>query len=297
MNPYVGADQGLLTAEELLYIEQKVVETFRFVLAARSIFPVINIGQSGGAQAYRFYTENDPSSAQISMTGKGQSDDHPTKTHHDVVVPVIHKEFFLNWRDIASSRRQGASVLDDSIRTATRMVAESEDRLLISGEYTGWAALGIEGLFGATGRTNNASAGGNWPVGSFADVNVARAALQASGYVGLEPVLIGPPALVKCLDGLIANTGITYRQALLGNKLLSGIVESSNAFAQDGGVDSVALVVPGQGNFYAVQDLPLMVRLWEDKTGNVYGTVRETITPIIARPAAIAEINTITCAP
>jgi len=175
------------------------------------------------------------------------------------------------------------------------MVAESEDRLLISGEYTGWAALGIEGLFGATGRTNNASAG-NWPANAVTDVNVARAALQASGFVGLEPVLIGPPALVKCLDGLIANTGITYRQALLGNGLLSGIIESSNAFAQDGGVDSVVLVIPGQGNFYAVQDLPLTTRLWEDKTGNVYGTIRETITPIIARPAAIAEINTVVCA-
>ncbi len=292
-NPF--AQDGLLTAEELLYIEEKVVETFRFVLAARSVFPVINIGQGGGAQTYRYYTETDPSGAQISMTGKGQSDDHPSKTANDVLIPVIHKEFFLNWRDIASSRRQGPSVLDDSIRTATRMVAESEDRLLISGEYTGWAALGIEGLFGATGRTNNASAG-NWPANAVTDVNVARAALQASGYVGLEPVLIGPPALVKCLDGLIANTGMTYRQALLGNGLLSGIVESSNAFAQDGGVDSVVLVIPGQGNFYAVQDLPLMTRLWEDKTGNVYGTIRETITPIIARPASIAEINTIVCA-
>ena len=293
-NPF-ASDTGLLTAEELLYIEEKVVETFRFVLAARSIFPVINIGQGGGAQTYRLYTEQDPSGAQISMTGKGQSDDHPEKTASDILVPVIHKEFFLNWRDIASSRRQGPSVLDDSIRTATRMVAESEDRLLISGEYTGWAALGIEGLFGATGRTNTASSG-NWPVNAVADVNIARAALQASGFVGLEPVLIGPPALVKCLDGLIANTGITYRQALLGNNLLSGIIESSNAFAQDGGVDSVILVIPGQGNFYAVQDLPLEVHLWNDKSQNVYGTVRETITPVIARAAAIAEINTITCA-
>ncbi|GAG75235.1 unnamed protein product [marine sediment metagenome] len=39
-NPFVS-DVGLLTAEELLYIEEKVVETFRFVLAARDIFPVV----------------------------------------------------------------------------------------------------------------------------------------------------------------------------------------------------------------------------------------------------------------
>ena len=134
MNPF-ATDQGILTAEELLYIEEKVVETFRFVLQARSIFPVINIGQGGGKETYRFYTETDPSGAQIDMTGKAQSEDHPEKVAHDIVVPVIHKEFFLNWRTIASSRTVGPSLLDDSIRTATRMVAESEDRLLISGEY------------------------------------------------------------------------------------------------------------------------------------------------------------------
>jgi hypothetical protein len=153
----------------------------------------------------------------------------------------------------------------------------------------------LEGLFTATGRTSNI-ASGNWPANAIADVNTARAALQASGFVGLEPLLIGPPALVKCLDGLIANTGITYRTALLQNGLVSGIMETSNAYAADCGVDSVVLVVPGEGNFWAVQDLPLEVHLWYDKSQNVYGTVRETIAPVIGRAASIAEIHTITCA-
>ena len=278
-NPF-ASDQGLLTSEEIEYIETMVVETFRYVLQARKIFPVVNIGQGGGAQVYSYYTEEDPSEAAISMTGKAQSDDHPEKTKNQVDVPVIHKEFFLNWRDVASSRRIGPSAIDDAVRTATRKVAEAEDRLLLSGECTTWSALGIEGLFTATGRTNNA-ASGNWPANAIADVNTARAALQAAGFVGLEPVMIGPPALIKCLDGLIANTGITYRQALLGNGLVSDIMESSNAYAADCGQDSVVLVVPGAGNFWAVQDLPLEVRLWYDKSNNVYGTVRETITPII----------------
>jgi len=291
-----AADQGLLTEEEMIYIETKVLETFRDVLVARKIFPVRNIGQGGGAQVYRHYDEEDPSEAAITMTGKAQVEDHPEKTAHDINIPVIHKEFFLNWRDIASSRRVGPGLIDDCIRTATRMVAEAEDRLLISGECPAWAALGLEGLFTATGRTNNASIG-NWPANAVADINVARAALQAAGFVGIEPVLIGPPALVKCLDGLIANTADTYRTALLDNGLVSAIYESSRAFADDCGVDSVVLVVPGEGNFWAVQDLPLEVNLWYDKTKNVYGTVRETIAPVIGRAAAIAEINTVVCAP
>ena len=294
MNPF-GADAGLLTQEEMYYLENKVLETFRYELQARRIFPVVNIGKNGGVYNYRYYDESDPGEAAIDVTGKAQVDDHPEKAPHDILMPVIHKEFFLNWRDIAASRLQGPSILEDSIRTATRKVAEAEDRLLISGECTTWAAQGLEGLFTATGRTNTASAG-NWPANAVGDVNVARSALQASGFVGIEPILIGPPALVKCLDGLIANTAVTYRQALLGNNLLSGIIESSNAYAADCGVDSVVLVVPGEGNFWAVQDLPIMTRLWEDKVGNVHGTVRETIAPVVGRAASIAEINTIVCA-
>lgn len=293
-NPF-ATDQGLLTEEEMSYIETQVLETFRYELVARKIFPVRNIGQGGGAKLHRHYTETDPSEAQISMSGKGQSDDTPLKTHHDINIPVIHKEFELNWRDVASSRREGPSVLDDSIRTATRKVAEAEDRLLLSGECDTWAALGLEGLFTATNREQTI-ASGNWPGAALADINASRALLQANGFVGIEPILIGPPALVKCLDGQVASTTSTWRSFLLDNNIVSDIIESSNAYADDCGQDSIVLVVPGEGNFWAVQDLPLEVNLWYDKTKNVYGTVRETIAPVIGRHESIAEIHTINCA-
>lgn len=291
-NPF-AKDVGILTEEEILYVETKVLETFRFQLQARKIFPVRQIPD---AKFTRFYDEQDPSEAVIDMDGKAQSDDFPEKTAHDIKLPVIHKEFLLNWRDIEISRRQGPSILDDSIRTATRMVAETEDRLLISGECSAWSALGIEGLFGATGRMAQATLGA-WPANAVHDTNDARAHLQGHGFIGIEPVLIGPPALIKCLDGLIANTGMTYRQALLDNNLVSAIIESSNAYvAADCGQDSVIYVIPGEGNFWAYQGVPLQTRLWEDKVGNVHGTVRETIAPIIGRPESIVEITGMSCA-
>lgn len=288
-NPFAH-DVGILTEEEILYVENKVLETFRYQLQARKIFPVKPIPD---AKFTRFYDEEDPSEAVIDMDGKSQSDDFPEKTAHDIKLPVIHKEFLLNWRDIEISRRQGPSILDDSIRTATRMVAQTEDRLLISGECTTWSALGIEGLFTATGRNTNV--GGAWPGTAVANINVGRSNLQADGFVGIEPVLIGPPAMIKCLDGAIANTGLTYRTFLLDNNLVSAIIETPNAYAADCGVDSVVLVIPGEGNFWAYQGVPLTTILWPDKMNNIHGTVRETISPIIGRPEAINEITGLTC--
>lgn len=290
-NPF-AKDTGILTEEEILYIENQVVSQVRYQLQARRIFPVRTIPD---AKFGRYYNESDPSEAAIDMDGKAQSDDFPDKTAHDIKLPVIHKEFLLNWRDINISRNQGPSILDDSIRTATRMVAQAEDRLLISGECTTWGALGIEGLFTATGRFSQAASGA-WPANAIHDTNDARAHLQSHGFVGIEPILIGPPALVKCLDGAIANTGLTYRQFLLSNNLVSGIIETPNAFAADCGQDSVVYVIPGEGNFWAWQGLSLETKLWPDKVGNIHGTIRETITPAIGRPESIAEISTITCA-
>ena len=292
-----AADAGLLTQEELQYIDTTVLETYRYVLQGRKFFPIRKIGNGdGGAQFYRHYDEQDPSEAVIDMTGKGQSDDHPEKTPHDIPVAVIHKEFFLNWRDIASSRTQGPSVLDDSIRTAARKVAEAEDRLLISGECTTWGALGLDGLFGATNKLSGASAG-DWPANALEDINAGRAALQAAGFVGLEPVLIAQPALVKCLDNWVTNTTDSYRYGLLKNDQLSDVIESSNAYNETCGTNSVLLVVPGEGNFWAVQDMELETHLWYDKSQNVYGTVRETIAPVIGRPESIYEITSVTCNP
>jgi len=291
-NPF-GSDV-ILTEEEVLHVRNKVVTTFQEVMIARKIFPIEN---SDDAYFYRFYDEEEVSEALITHSGKPQSDDFPDLDNHDIPWPVIHKEALLNWRDVRMSQQgQGSKLLDRTIRNLTTAVARAEDRLLISGQCTGWPALGITGLFTATTRTTVASIG-NWPANAIADINAGRAALQALGYVGVEPILIGPPAMVKCLDGQMANTGLTYRSFLLENNLISAAMESANAYAADCGVDSVILVVPGEDNFWAAQGIPLSTRVWEDKTGNVYLTVRETIVPVIGRGTSIYEISDITCAP
>lgn len=292
----IAKDATILTTEEVKYVRQAVLETFRYQLIARNVFPKESLNDQGGKKFYIYYDQDDPSEAVITMDGKAQADDYPMLDDNEVKVPVISKDFLLQWRDIAASRTQGGTdILRRSIAAATRKVAEVEDRLFISGECTTWSAYGIEGLFTATGRSAGA-ASGNWPANAIADVNTARSTLQGSGFDNPEPIMIGPPALIKCLDGQMANTTMTYRNFLLQNGLLSAIYESANSYAADCGQDSVVLVVPGQNNFWFVEGLPLTTVLWEDKVRNVHGHIRETVAPIIGRAASIFEITTITCA-
>lgn len=209
-------------------------------------------------------------------------------------MPVIYKTFLIQWRDILASRRLGPSLLDDAVRTAAWEVADAEDRLLLSGECPTWLALGMQGLSTITGHPS-ATATGNWPGNAVADINTARANLQAAGYVGIPPILIGPPAMVKCLDQFMTNTAVTYRQALLDNELVSAVYESANLYDANCDQDIILLVVPQKDNFYMVESMAPTTLLWRDKMDNVYGTVREIVAPVIPRPASIYEIFDITC--
>ena len=291
--PNVGRDAtGVLTREEVKYIETRVIEAVHEHLIGRDLFPVVNLPDAGW-KFYKYYEQADMGQASLSMEGIAQSDDFPIFPYSEVKVPIIHKTFMLQWRDVLASRHQGESLLDQVPRNAARQIAEEEDKLLLSGEYTGWRALGIEGLMTAVG--NLAVTGGAWPTNAIANINSARIALEDEGFIGQEGVLIGPPALMKCLDRQLTNTGTTYRKFLEDHNLVTATYETRNLFTAAGAQTSVLLVIPGVDNFWMVQAQPPQVHWWIDKAGNHYGTVREAVAPVIARAESIVEISGITC--
>jgi len=289
---FFGQDQAILTQEEVKHVRETVVEAIHHKLIGRDYFPVVE-NSHPGAKFYIYYTETDPSAAIIDMDGVAQADDTPLKTENEVKLPVIYKTALIPWRDVESSSRVGPSLLDDCARTLGWQVADAEDQLLLTGDTPAWPALGIEGLATRTGALTGV--GGAWPANAMANINTGRAALQAAGFTEEEPVMIGQPAMVKCLDTFVGTTAVTYRQALLDNGLVSEIRESPNLFSATDGVDSVLLVIPGEDNFYMVESLPLTVKLWYDKMGSVHMTVREIVAPIIPRPTSIYQITGLTC--
>jgi len=292
--PYVGRDAtGVLTREEVKYIETRIIEAVHEHLIGRDLYPVVNLSDAGW-KFYKYYKMQDMGQAVLSMEGIAQSDDFPIFPYSEVKVPIISKTCMLQWRDVLASRHQGEGLLAQVPRNAARQIAEEEDKLLLTGEYTGWMALGILGLLRSAG-TSSLSAGA-WPANAVADVNAARIVLEQAGFIGEEPVLIGPPGVIKCLDRQLTNTDTTYRKFLLNNGLVRAIYETRNLWPNDGvAQDSVILTIPGRDNYWMVQAQPPQVHWWDDKAGNHYGTVREAVAPVIARPTSIVEVHTVTC--
>jgi len=291
--PNVGRDAtGLITREEVKYIETRIIEAVHEHLIGRDLFPVVNLSDAGW-KFYKYYEQLDMGYAMLTMEGLAQSDDFPIFPYSEVKIPIISKTFMLQWRDVLASRHQGEGLLDQVPRNAARQIAEEEDKLLLTGEYTGWAALGILGLLRSAGTS--AAASGAWPANAIADVNTARTALENAGFIGVEPIMIGQPTAIKCLDRQLTNTDTTYRKFLLDNGLVRAIYETRNLFAADGGTDSVLLTIPGRDNYWMVQAQPPQTHWWNDKAGNHYGTVREAVAPVVARGESIYEISSITC--
>ena len=289
----VGRDEGILLREEMEYVDRVIIETIKPALIARQIFPLTKVSDDGGVMWVTTPEEVDMSDASLTLHGAAQADDVSLYWTHEHVVPVIQKNFKIQWRDLAASRRLGQDLYTQQVRQAARKVQELEERLLLTGEYTGFPAMGINGLLTSAGTS--AAASGNWPANAIADVNTARSQLQADGFVGMPFDLIAPPAMVKCLDAQLPQTEITYRMFLLKNRLVNRIFESAYLFAANGGQDSALLIQTSRDNFDLVQAMPPRVGRWEYKDGNIYGYLRECITPRIKREESIYEITDLVC--
>lgn len=286
----VGMDTAQLTDEEILYIDSRVVETVRPVLVGRRLFPVFTLPHAGFITV-RGYRRTDMSQARISLYGQGKNKDRSIKSAFDITVPVIHKEFTIGWRDLEATRSQGLPLDTQEVENAARQVAEEEDKLLLSGEYTGWKAMGIEGLATATNRNTEASAGA-WPANAITDLSDAIDELETDGHYGPYALVLRGSWAAK-LRQLVSNTATMY-QTVVAELFKAGIYVSDNMYTSAGGTDSALVVEPSQENFEVVVGRDLSVFTKQDDDMNLQGKVHEVVAPRIKRPASICEITGLT---
>lgn len=288
----IGLATGTLTDYEVNYVETQIVKTVRPLLVGRQIFDVRQL-PSAGYTKYTFYTENDMGQATISMTGEEKSRDLVDLTEGTVNIPIISKDYRLHWRDVLKRRESGEDLNTQHAENAARQVAEEEDKLLLSGEYTGWPALGIEGIMTATGKQTEA--GGDWEdSGWFSDIANAKKALRSYGFYGPYK-LIMPSALYALLEEPYSTTDKWVFQ--LVGELIGGvenILISDNLYPADGTQNEAVLVDVTPGNFEMLVGSDITNYLFQNSDMNYDGKVWEACVPVVKRPKAIVEITDIT---
>ena len=288
----VGMDvPGRLTQEEILYIDTRVIETVKPLLIGRRLFPVFTLPHAG-FMTVRGYKRTNMSAARISLYGETGSKDRTEKTaSFDVTVPVIDKEFEVMWRELEASRSSGLALDLQDAENAARKVAEDEDKLLITGEYTGFRALGVEGLATATGRnTKAATAGpGAWPASALTDLSAAIGELETDGHMGPYACVLRSAWAAK-LRALVTNTAVKWIE-VIRDLFSAGIYVSDSLYTSAGLTTSALVLEPSQENFELVIGRDLEVKKQEDVRGNLKCVVREVVAPRVKRPTSICEVT------
>jgi uncharacterized linocin/CFP29 family protein len=292
---HVGMDTAQLTDEEIIYIEDRITEAVQPTLIGRKLFPVEKL-PNAGCMTVRGYKRTSMGQARISLYGQTGSKDRSVKVPFDITVPVLDQNFKVNWRDLEASRGSNQPLDVQEAIDAARQVAEEEDKLLLTGEYTGWKALGVEGLATATGR-NTQSSGGAWPANSLSDLSNAIGKLEASGHTNkaMYACVLRSTWAAK-LRALVSGTATKWIDVIQGNQPLfpAGIWVSDSLFTSAGLTTSALATELGADNFDMVIGRDMTVRTKEDDDMNLKCKVYEVVAPRVKHPTSICELTGLT---
>jgi len=288
----VGRAQAPLVEEEWKQLDEAVVRAVQPVLVGRRVLPVKQLA-GVGVMTVTWDELTEMSEAVISMYGETPAEDIIVYTRKSLIVPILHKDFRIHWRDLEASRRFRTPLDTANAESAALVVAQLEDDLILNGEITGKPRLGIQGLTTATGRQTQASAGA-WATSPNALTTVRNAAkkLLEKNYVAPYDLILQPSAYMDALT-LIANTGISQlekiQEIIQGNIYVTPLIKSSA-----GGTDTAVLMKSGSENadLCVAQDLKTFYMQTVDM--NHQFKVYEAVVPRIKRPTAICEITGIT---
>jgi uncharacterized linocin/CFP29 family protein len=167
---------------------------------------------------------------------------------------------------------------------------------LITGEYSGWKALGIEGLATATSRNTQASAGA-WPANALTDLSAGIAKLEEDGHTNksMYACVLRSTWAAK-LRQLIANSDRKWIDVIQGENPLfpAGIYVSDNLYTSAGLTTSALVLELGKENFEMILERDLTVYQLGDEDMNLLCKAYEVLTPRIKRPTSICEITGLT---
>lgn len=173
-------------------------------------------------------------------------------------LPVIHKDFDLNIRTLASSRTTGEPLDTMQARTAGRLCTERLEAVLFQGATQTFGTLPIFGYMTHPDRNTAAfGSGGSWDQVAktgeqvLDDVLTMKSALQIDRMFGPYWVYVPADAATKLDDDFKANSDKTIRQRIMevdqvANVQVADQLPTGNVIMVQATVDVTALL-DGEG--------------------------------------------------
>lgn len=170
------AVNSLLTRDEWVEVDTRILTAARPLLRMVNDFRANNMVHSlgsAGSLVSRYYTSSEITAATINMSGRGSNRDLPDVIGNDIPVPIIWKDFEIDWRALAASRRSGDGLDTTTMTEAIQVVAEGVENLILGlATVNAFNGKAVYGLLNHPNR-NTGSATGDW--GTIANVTTTVA--------------------------------------------------------------------------------------------------------------------------
>ncbi len=266
---------SLLMEDEWAEVESAVLAAARYPLRVVSDFRarglVSRLGGVGSLEA-RWYTSSQITAATVNMTGRGRAErDLPEMLQAGVPVPVIFKEFSIDWRTLEASRRMGDGLDMTGLVESSRVVAEGYEGVVVNGNTA--VTLNGRPIYGLRSHPNRLTdtatnyGGGDWATLTNVIktiegmINAANAQYNYGPFnVYVSQTQYNQAALNYYSDGS-GQTGLQRIQQLA---MIAGVSALPAATLPDG---EVLLLQMSAEYMELAEALPLQVREWTNGDG------------------------------
>jgi uncharacterized linocin/CFP29 family protein len=194
-------------------------------------------------------------------------------------VPLLAKDFVIDWRDIEEARSLGRFLDWSKAEAAASFVALAEDHLIFHGSES----QNLEGLLTVEGRHVLPSTRLGEPGGGFEEIARAASHLVSAGFMPPFTVVAGVTQYAGW-HRLYGNSGVLEVEQIA--RLVRGGVYESPLIPED----SVLVVAAGAENLDLAVGLDANVAFVESTHMNHIFRVLETVSLRIKRPSAICQI-------
>jgi uncharacterized linocin/CFP29 family protein len=222
-NPLALRTNATLRYDEWRAWDQVVMEVSRIRLGAvadlYSMGLVTNLPNALGHTVFSWQRMSDFTGAELTMSGLSRAEkDRMEFDYANLPIPIVHKDFSLNIRELSASRNKGMPLDTIQLSYASKVVAEKIEALLFLGSTALGANNTLYGYTTTTARlTGSVTAAWNTASGAqiIGDALTIIAALVAQNQYGPYGVYVSPAAYTHLGDDFKANSDRTILERLL----------------------------------------------------------------------------------
>lgn len=267
-------------------LKEDIVVTARRANVARKLLNVRALNGGLGIQQYSYDVLSEMNDAALTWAFTPEvATDAVNLSRTNVNIPVLHKEFEINRRDLEASRLFGTPLNTVSAQAATYKVVNLENELVIKGYSSDGTGYDINGLYNAA---NNSVTGSDFGTAgnAISTIKDAVAALMEDDIYPPYNLVLNPTQYAE-LAGNVLSSGVDeekkVRSMIQGDIIVTPFIDAGTGML-------IANQTSGFFELVVAQDLTIETQELE-KTKNLWGIVYECVVPVVYEPNAICKIT------